>query len=252
MMILEAKSNHFLGIEVDMGCLPGETAVFQQQLAHSLNIWRDGGFKLVWLQIPITQANLIPTAVDAGFRFHHSDENYLMLVYQIQPDAFIPPYATHYIGAGGVVINDKNELLVIWERSHSRRYYKLPGGAIHAGEHLADGVMREVFEETGIHTKFESLVFFRHWHGYRYGKSDIYFICRLTPLTSDINMQLEEVQECFWMPVDEYLTHENVGLFNRRIVEMAINGQGLVPGWFDGYEPDPMSRELFLPGAKAE
>lgn len=248
MNILEAKSNHFKGIEVDADYLPEETAVFQQHLTHSLQVWRDGGFKLVWLQIPIAKAQLIPVAVNAGFQFHHSSDDYLMLTHQLVANAFIPPYATHYIGAGGVVVNDKNELLVVWERSHrTRRYYKLPGGAIHAGEHIADGVMREVFEETGIRTEFHSLAFFRHWHGYRYGKSDIYFVCRLTPLTSEIKMQDDEIQECLWMPLDEYLSHDNVGLFNKRIVELALNGQGLRSDWFDGYEPDPSSRELFLP-----
>ena len=71
--------------------------------------------------------------------------------------------------------------------------YKLPGGALHQGEHLLDGVMREVYEETGVRAKFESLVCLRHWHGYRYGKSDIYFICRLSPLSEEINMQAEEM-----------------------------------------------------------
>ena len=36
---------------------------------------------------------------------------------------------------------------------------------------------------------------FRHWHGYRYGKSDIYFVCRLAPLSEELTMQTEELEE---------------------------------------------------------
>jgi 8-oxo-dGTP pyrophosphatase MutT (NUDIX family) len=151
-----------------------------------------------------------------------------------------------------VVLNEENELLVVWERAHSRnsrRYYKLPGGALHQGEHLVDGVIREVREETGIETKFESLVCFRHWHGYRFDKSDIYFVCRLSPLTHEIVMQDAEIAECLWMPVQEYLVSEYVGVFNRRIVEAALDGQDLlVPTWIEGYQTDQDRREIFMPG----
>ena len=53
-------------------------------------------------------------------------------------------------------------------RPRSGPSYKLPGGALVQGEHLADGVVREVLEETGVRTRFEAVVCLRHWHGYRY------------------------------------------------------------------------------------
>jgi 8-oxo-dGTP pyrophosphatase MutT (NUDIX family) len=166
----------------------------------------------------------------------------------------VPPYASHYIGAGGVVINDRRELLVVWEKAHRRnrrRYYKLPGGALRAGEHLVEGVIREIEEETGVGVRFESLVCFRHWHGYRYDKSDIYFVCRLSPTSQEIHIQEEEIEECLWMPVDEYLASEHVGVFNRRIVEAALDGEGpLVPTWIDGYQTDRARREIFMPARR--
>ena len=151
-------------------------------------------------------------------------------------------------GAGGIVLNDNEELLVVVERVHAQKYphyYKLPGGALHTGEHIADAVRREVKEETGIETEFLSLVCFRHWHGYRYGKSDIYFICKLKPLTLEIVRQESEIHACQWMPVEEYLAHESVGVFNKRIVECGLKGEGLSAGWFNGYEVDPATREIF-------
>jgi 8-oxo-dGTP pyrophosphatase MutT (NUDIX family) len=162
----------------------------------------------------------------------------------------VPPYATHYIGAGGVVINERQELLVVWEKAHrhgGRKYYKLPGGALHPGEHIVDCVRREVLEETGIETEFESLVCFRHWHGYRYDKSDIYFVCRLSPLNDEIRVDEEEIAECLWMPVKDYLESEDVGVFNKRIVQAALNGASMVPTWIVGYQTDPDRREIFMP-----
>jgi len=249
MTILEASTNPFRGILPKPADLPADPEQFRRQLAQSLAAWTAEGYKVVWLEVPIEKSALIPVAVEAGFGFHHSSEKYLMLTLRLQPEALIPNYATHYIGAGGVVLNSQDELLVVSEqhrRNRDRPYYKLPGGAIHPGEHLVDGVIREVLEETGIETEFEKLVCFRHWHGYRYGKSDIYFICRLSPLSHAITKQDDEIEECIWMPVQEYLSSDYVGNFNQRIVRAALNGVGVKPDWIDGYD-NPTTHEFFMP-----
>jgi 8-oxo-dGTP pyrophosphatase MutT (NUDIX family) len=233
--------------------LPAEVGVFERRLPGSLRDWAGRGLKVVWLEIPISKTALIPVAVEAGFVFHHSGQDYVMMTRQLVEGAFVPPYATHYIGAGGVVINDRRELLVVWERTHRQRgskYYKLPGGALHPGEHIVDCVQREVREETGIETRFESLICFRHWHGYRFDKSDIYFVCRLSPLNHEITADEQEIAECLWMPVQEYLDSEDVGIFNKRIVQAALNGASMVPTWIEGYQNDPDRREIFMPAGQ--
>ena len=246
---LTATVNAFGGVVVDPAALPVDPDLFRAVLAGALAQWAREGHKAVWLEVPIGKAALIPVAVEAGFAFHHSGEDHLMLTCRLVPGAFIPPYASHYVGAGGVVLNERGELLVVWERTHrhhGRKYYKLPGGALHQGEHLVDGVIREVEEETGIRTRFEGLACFRHWHGYRFDKSDIYFVCRLSPLSKEIQMQEAEIAECLWMPVAEYLASDEVGDFNKRIVEAALNGHGcLVPTEIEGYSAE--AREVFMP-----
>ena len=250
---LVAEENRFGGIVAAPESLPAEPQEFRERLAVSVRTWKELGCRVAWLEIPIGKSALIPVATAAGFGFHHTAESYLMMTCRLEQDAFVPPFATHYIGAGGVVINAHRELLVVCERHRrsDRPYFKLPGGAIHPGEHIAAGVMREIFEETGVRTEFDALVCFRHWHGYRYDKSDIYFICRLHPLTEEISKQDEEIEECRWMPISKYLESDYVGTFNRQIVKAAMDSHGIVQTFVEGYS-EPDRHEIFMPTTSQE
>ncbi len=247
---IESTTNPFGGVLPRPEALSPDPREFEQQLQHSLKAWKEQDFRVVWLEVPIAKSRLIPVAVEAGFIFHHSVEDYLMLTLRLEADAFIPAHASHYIGAGGVTLNKRKELLVVSEKYHrannSPPRYKLPGGALHEGEHLVEGVVREVLEETGVQTSFDALVCFRHWHGYRYGKSDIYFVCRLHPLSETISIQEEEIAECLWMPTEDYLNDENVSSFNKHIVLAALNSAGVVPTQVEGYA-EPEKYEFFMP-----
>jgi len=68
----------------------------------------------------------------------------------------------------------------------------------------------------------------------------------LEPLSKDIVMQDEEIAECIWMPVDEYLSTESVSMFNQEIVRAAIDSPGLTPTALEGYR-DPAQVEVFFP-----
>ncbi|MEW6754985.1 MAG: NUDIX domain-containing protein [Candidatus Latescibacterota bacterium] len=249
---LPSTTNRFGGVLPDPGGLPSDAEEFARRLGHSLELWRSQGLRLVWLEIATRQSCLVPLAVEAGFAFHHVGPDYLMLTRPLEEGTFTPGYSTHYIGAGGVVLNAAGELLVVCERYfHTPGQpprYKLPGGALHPREHLVDGVIREVREETGIETRFEALVCLRHWHEYRYGQSDIYFICRLRPLGGQIRRQEEEIFDCRWMPVEEYLAAPSSSPFNRQVVRAALASPGLVPVEVEGYE-ERGRYEVFLPPA---
>ena len=39
-----------------------------------------------------------------------------------------------FVGAGGLVINDKNQLLAVCERFSKKKHWKLPGGMVDRGE----------------------------------------------------------------------------------------------------------------------
>ena len=247
--LLEARANPFGGMVITPSELPLDATEFAQRLEVSLREWTAEGKRAAWLEVPIGKSALIPEAVNQGFVFHHSSEDYLMLTIILQEGSWLPHFATHYIGIGGVVLTPERELLVVREIygvAGRPPTLKLPGGALHPNENLAEAVEREVLEETGVQAEFEAIACFRHWHGYRYGKSDIYFVSRLRPLSREITMQADEIQECLWLPVDEFLSRDDISNFNKQIVRAALESEGVVQSFIPGFG-GPDTREYFMP-----
>ena len=131
MSMLEGSPNQFGGFVVNPGALPEDAGRFRRRLADAMDDWEDVGYKVAWLEVPLASAGLVPVAAETGFRYHHADEDYVMMTLQIEDGAYIPPHATHYIGAGGVVLSEDRQLLVVSERHQIRPRsgpsYKLPG-----------------------------------------------------------------------------------------------------------------------------
>lgn len=247
--ILEFRANQFNGVVIAPAELPTDAEEFDENLAASIDQWSSDGYLTIWLEIPKVKSALIPKAIDRGFDFHHTGDDYILLTKRLVEGSNIPPFATHYIGIGGVVLTPERDLLVVREKfgvGGREPTLKLPGGALLAGEHLGRAVEREVLEETGVKAEFESIACFRQWHGYRYGKSDIYFVGKLRPLSKEIVMQTSEIQECLWMPVDDFIGSENISNFNKQIVRAALESDGIVQSFIEGFG-GPDTREYFMP-----
>tara|TARA_B100000470_G_C19533624_1_gene277243 strand:- start:252 stop:443 length:192 start_codon:yes stop_codon:yes gene_type:complete len=59
-------------------------------------------------------------------------------------------------------------------------------------------------------------------------------------------MQVEEIEECIWMPANQFLESADISEFNQSIVRAALESPGIVNSWIEGVG-DPETREFFMP-----
>jgi 8-oxo-dGTP diphosphatase len=62
------------------------------------------------------------------------------------------------VGVGGVIIADERVLLARRGSEPMRGEWSIPGGVLEVGESLAEGVMRELREETGLFVRVLELI----------------------------------------------------------------------------------------------
>ncbi|KAK7273451.1 hypothetical protein RIF29_14501 [Crotalaria pallida] len=206
--LLSAVEDQHGGVIVNMEG-PMDSLDFAFLLEASLSQWREQGKKGVWIKLPIELSNLVASAVKAGFRYHHAEPDYLMLVYWIPdtPDT-LPANASHRVGIGAFVMNTNREVLVVQEsngRFSGTGIWKLPTGAVDEGEDICTAAVREVKEETGIDTEFVEVLAFRQNHKSFFQKSDLLFVCMLQPHSFNIQRQTSEIEAAQWMPVEDYV-----------------------------------------------
>ncbi|KAE8715138.1 Histone acetyltransferase complex component-like protein [Hibiscus syriacus] len=110
------------------------------------------GKRGVWIKLPIQHSNLVDPAVKEGFWYHHAEPNYLMLCYWIPEGTHtLPANASHRVGIGAFVMNEKREVLVVQENTGRFRgtgVWKFPTGVVDEGEDICAAAVREVKEET--------------------------------------------------------------------------------------------------------
>ncbi|KAJ0447347.1 putative hydrolase [Helianthus annuus] len=226
--VLDAFDDEYGGVVVNPEKLPFETKVFASILRSSVSVWRTEGKKGIWLKLPVEKCDLVPIAVREGFQYHHAETGYVMMTYWIPNEpCMLPANASHQVGVGGFVINDKNEVLVVQEKHCAPELaglWKLPTGFILESEEIFTGAIREVKEETGIDTEFLEVIAFRHAHNVAFEKSDLFFICMLRPVSSEIKTDDLEVQAAKWMALTEFVEQPLIKGDNmfKKIIDMCI------------------------------
>ncbi|XP_010067078.3 nudix hydrolase 2 [Eucalyptus grandis] len=205
--LLSYVEDDYGGVKVEMKEAM-DSATFVSMLRASISHWREQGKKGVWIKLPIELVNLVEPAVAEGFWYHHAEPKYLMLVYWIPQSAHtIPANASHRVSVGVVVMNEKDELLVVQEKTGTfggTGVWKFPTGVVDEGEDICAAAVREIKEETGIDAEFVEVLAFRQSHRMFFQKSGLFFVCLARPLSFDIWKQDSEIEAAQWMPFQEY------------------------------------------------
>lgn len=160
-----------------------------------------------------------------NFEFHHAKDGMVVLYRWLPEDEYpnLPVYSHTMLGVGGLVVSDKNEILVVSERfALIPKSWKLPGGYAEPNENIIDAAIREVREETGVETVFNTVISLRHAHGGPFSCSDIYCVVALTPISYELKRCEREIAKVQWMPFEEYLQHPNVHETNRHFLRCYI------------------------------
>uniref|UniRef100_A0A8C2JUT6 Nucleoside diphosphate-linked moiety X motif 6 n=1 Tax=Cyprinus carpio TaxID=7962 RepID=A0A8C2JUT6_CYPCA len=145
-----------------------------------------------------------------GFRFHHARRDAAVLSLWLGPgEDRLPLFATHQVGVADAVVDESNgKVLVVQDRNKTKNAWKFPAGlfSILTGCFISDETaVREVFEETGVRSQFRSLLSIRQQHNDpgAFRVSDMYLICRLSPLSYHINLCTQKCLRCQWFDVAE-------------------------------------------------
>jgi 8-oxo-dGTP diphosphatase len=120
----------------------------------------------------------------------------------------------HIVSAAAVVLNEKNELLLI---KGPRRGWEIPGGQVEEGESLTDAVIRETIEESGI--EIEVLKFCGVFQNIEASICNTLFIGK--PIGGELTTSPESLEVGFF-PLQEALKMVTWNTFRQRI-EYCLN-----------------------------
>ncbi|XP_018558543.1 nucleoside diphosphate-linked moiety X motif 6 isoform X1 [Lates calcarifer] len=229
---LTGKVDRFGGVTVnldDVG-LPADISesLFSRLLQDSLVQWKAEGKVAVWLRVPISLSRCAAAASTHGFTFHHARHDHAVLALWLgEGESRLPGFATHQVGVAGAVVDESNgKVLVVQDRNKTKNAWKFPGGLSDPGENIGATAVREVFEETGVRSEFRSLLSIRQQHNHpgAFGMSDMYIICRLSPLTYDINFCTQECLRCEWLDLAELAKTNETTPITSRIARLLLRG----------------------------
>lgn len=204
-----------------------DTSDFSTRLWLTIESLKFNGKSCVYLKVPMLYAHYISVAGMFGFKFHHAEGDYATLLLWLKDsECKVPPFSTHHCGVAGAVIHE-NKILVVKEKAKCVGW-KLPGGYSNLGEEFGEAATREVFEETGVKTEFKNVLALRHSHGIQFGRSDIYVICRLQALTTDITICVKEIADAQWMDVSQF-RRENRYFMLEKVLDKIMHSSDSEP-----------------------
>lgn len=192
---------------------PFDKRTFRERLEATMTACQELGKSSLWMHVPMSRGSLMEDMSE--FELHHAQGEYAVLnVWLKETVSKIPDFATHNVGVGAVVVNSRDEILLVRELRKNYMPWKTPTGLSELGEQIDEAIVREVLEETSIETTFHSIIGFRQTHGLAHGRSDLFFVCRLDPVETiddngnaiipDPQPEELEIEKAEWVPLSEY------------------------------------------------
>lgn len=210
------------------GSLP-DPSLLIQCIEKNLPQWIEEDSPSIWIRLTGKDLDHINYFLENGFKMHRiKNESTLVLNRWIRKNSnTLPPAPFSYIGVGAMCINDEGKILAIRENyKNGPGPWKLPGGLLERtkDQKLSDVAIRELFEETGIKAEFEYVAAQRLTLQARMFKAtDVYSICRLKALTTEIHFDPIEIAECKWIEIDEFLA--GCSVVAKQMVSSALKSQ---------------------------
>jgi len=219
----------------------------KQKLESSLNHWAETKINGVWFEVDIKHSFWVPILTECGFVFHHARTDSVVLTKWLPTDrpSTLPKYPFTNVGVGGVVENEKGEILLMKERRGMYLGWKFPGGLSDPGESIPQAVIREVLEETGVETTFSGVLTFRHIKTAIYPNTgDLYFVCHLKP-KDESNIEVtpcsSEAAAACWMSREDIkkLPDNEIHEFHHNILECLdkLKGSGRRGCYLKEFDP---------------
>ncbi len=137
----------------------------------------------------------------------------------------------------GLLINDRNEILISDEQEYGMRFSKFPGGGLEHGEGLIDGLKREFVEECDV--EIEVLSHFYTTDFYiksAFNDSQIisvyYIVKNVTPLNVsfkniafDFDGEGEVLQSFRWLSMSNIRPEDVTFTIDQYVVKLLINNK---------------------------
>ncbi|MEW6096824.1 MAG: NUDIX domain-containing protein [bacterium] len=143
-------------------------------------------------------------------------------------------------GVSALIINSKNEFLLVNLESFKDKYFAIPGGGVKKNERLIDAVYREIDEELGIKqrylriigqsdvpVRFKFKVIKMNRNGKNYKGSERYFFgFQFIGTDSKIKPKKGEVRTYKWVPFDQL---KDYLLFDNQLQETLVKIKEIFP-----------------------
>ncbi len=147
------------------------------------------------------------------------------------------------LGVGGAVVRDGQLLLV--HHVYGAKKWQIPGGYVKSEECAHEGVVREIYEETGIRAEVEGLLGVRH--RVKENDNSTYLIFRLTPVVShDPIPDGHEVDAAGYFTLEEVeaFSAEEIPALNRWVARCVLGKTSNM--LLDQGDPDGLNRPYNL------